>query len=66
MKKRRIPKSKKTDTEILEEAGWTIECESPFEIRHEDGSFATGMAARIVRDELRRQYDEDTKAGRHT
>lgn len=55
-----------SDLEILEEAGWTVECESPFEIRHEDGSFATGMAARIVADEFRRQYDEDTKAGRHT
>lgn len=33
---------------MLEKEGWTIECESPFEIRHEDGSFATGQAARYV------------------
>jgi hypothetical protein len=33
---------------LLEENGWTVECESPFEIRHEDGSFATGQAAQIV------------------
>lgn len=33
---------------VLEENGWIIECESPFEIRHEDGSFATGKAANII------------------
>lgn len=36
------------DIELLEKYGWVIECESPFEIRHEDGSFATENAARIV------------------
>ena len=40
---------KKEDREILEKNGWTVECESPFEIRHEDGSFATGQAAIIVK-----------------
>ena len=34
--------------EMLEENDWTVECESPFEIRHKDGSFATGQAAEIV------------------
>lgn len=33
---------------ILKANGWEIECESPFEIRHEDGSFATGQAAWLV------------------
>jgi hypothetical protein len=28
--------------------GWEIECKSPLEIRHEDGSFATGQAAQII------------------
>jgi hypothetical protein len=37
-----------SDKEIFEEEGWTIECESPFEIRHIDGSFATLNAANIV------------------
>lgn len=32
----------------LEEDGWTIECESPLEIRHKDGSFATQGAANIL------------------
>ncbi len=33
---------------LLEKYGWTVECESPFEIRHEDGSFASEIAADIV------------------
>lgn len=33
---------------LLERNGWTVECESPFEIRHKDGSFAKGQAADIV------------------
>lgn len=36
------------DIKLLEKLGWTVECESPFEIRHEDGSFATGQAAHVV------------------
>jgi len=32
----------------LIEDGWEIECEDPFEIRHEDGGFASGRAATIV------------------
>lgn len=37
---------------ILTENGWTVECESPFEIRHENGSFATMSAAYSVASEL--------------
>ena len=40
----------KTTEELLEENGWSIECQSPFEIRHVDGSFASGNAARRVID----------------
>jgi len=36
------------DAILLERYGWIVECESPFEIRHEDGSFATGQAATTV------------------
>lgn len=32
------------DKELLKENGWTVECESPLEISHEDGSRATGQA----------------------
>lgn len=31
--------------EIMEKYGWTIICESPLEIEHPDGSFATMMVA---------------------
>jgi NurA-like 5'-3' nuclease len=37
-----------SDKKILESNGWVIECESPFEIRHEDGSFASGQGALSV------------------
>lgn len=40
-----------TTEQVLAHYGWTIECESPYEIRHADG-FATGRAARIVADAL--------------
>lgn len=32
----------------LQDAGWLIDCESPFELSHPDGSRATGQAADIV------------------
>ena len=41
--------------DIFEKNGWVVECESPFEIRHADGSFASGYAAKII--EL--SYEED-------
>lgn len=48
---------------ILEALGWTVDCESPYEISHFEGSFASGWAARIVVDELMRnwrdEFDED-------
>lgn len=44
-----------TDEEaILLKNGWTIECWSPFEIRHQDGSFATQIAARTILEALKR------------
>jgi len=33
---------------LLIQNGWNTECESPHEIRNEDGSFATGQAADMV------------------
>ncbi len=39
---------KNEDALMLEHYGWSVECQSPFEIRHGDGSFATGQAANIV------------------
>jgi hypothetical protein len=48
-----MPNQTITDKQLLEIYDWVIECESPFEIRHEDGSFATGQAASIVLDYLK-------------
>ena len=44
--------STKSIEQLLEDNGWTLECESPLEIRHTDGSFATQQAAGIVVAEL--------------
>jgi len=43
----------KDDVKILRDNGWFVECESPFEIRNQDGSFATNRAAEMVLDTLR-------------
>jgi len=47
----------KTDEEILKEHDWEMECESPLEIRHKDGSFASGSAAILVIADIR--YGDD-------
>jgi hypothetical protein len=36
--------------EALEKDGWTVVCESPLKISHDDGSLATGQAAKILID----------------
>ena len=33
---------------LLQAEGWTVECVSPLELRHQDGSFATLQAALLV------------------
>lgn len=47
------------DITFLEKRGWTVECQSPLEIRHEDGSFATLNAAKIVLLWLKENPDEE-------
>ena len=47
------------DLELLENAGWTVECESPFEISTKDGSFASGEGAHIVLAYLRQESKYD-------
>ena len=55
------PKKEMSRENVLHYFGWTIECESPFEIRYEDGSsVATGEAADIV---MKHCYDNLEKAG---
>lgn len=42
------------DKLLLKKNGWTIECESPFEIRNDEtGDFASGVAAKAVLDGLK-------------
>jgi len=41
------------DRKLLEADGWEIDCESPFELSHPDGSRATGQAAYTVLEYLR-------------
>ena len=45
--------------ELLAAAGWQRECESPLEIRHPDGSFASGQAAILVIADLREDATAD-------
>ena len=46
------------DEKLLKENGWIVECESPFEIRYEDGgAFASGAAADIVLWDLQHERD---------
>lgn len=33
------------DKGLLGKFGWTVECESPLEIRHKDGAFVSGVQA---------------------
>jgi hypothetical protein len=41
-----------TQEKLLEAKGWRVECLSPLEIRHHDGSFATQYAADCVIDRV--------------
>lgn len=49
------------DKELLEADGWTVECESPFEISNPDGSRATGRGAQYVLEFLREQQMVERK-----
>lgn len=51
----------KTQEEMLEAMGWTVVCESPFEIEHEDGSSASGQSTQIVVDGIIQEYKEMKK-----
>jgi hypothetical protein len=50
---------------MVKEMGWTVECESPIELRHEDGSFASGQAAYVMLNEIHQDWSrlqEENKA----
>ena len=44
---------------ILAKHGWFIECESPFSIKNENGSIATGEAAYIILGEFAKQQKKE-------
>lgn len=46
----------KTIGEILKAIGWTVVCESPLELCHDDGSITTGRAAQAVMLEAEEEY----------
>ena len=37
-----------SNEKLLEKHGWTVICESPFELENEDGDVATGEAADMI------------------
>jgi hypothetical protein len=41
------------DEKLLEDNGWEVECESPFEISTKDGCFARGQAANIILNDMK-------------
>lgn len=49
------------DEEILKYYGWDIECQCPYELRHPDGSFASGNAAIRVISSLREDWLQEQK-----
>lgn len=50
------------DIKLLEENGWIVECELPFEIRNiENGGFASGVAATIILDGIKKIYNKNSK-----
>lgn len=52
--------NKKTE-KILDELGWSVDCESPLELSHEDGSSATGQAADYLVGSLMEEYEWENK-----
>lgn len=52
-----------SDEPFLESLGWTVECQSPLEIRHFDGSFATGFAAKVLVDYLKSEAGDESATG---
>lgn len=48
------------DIKRIEAQGWVVECESPLEIRHSDGSFATRNAARTIVDSILSEGAEES------
>lgn len=50
---------KLTDEEILDRCGWSLDCQSPLNISHTDGTMATNYAAQVMIDYLRDEFEEE-------
>ncbi len=48
-----------TDEQILTHFGWECICQSPYELQHTDGSFASGQAAYYLLDGLKDEYKNE-------
>lgn len=53
-----------TDEKLLEKYGWSLDCKSPLEVSHNDGSFARHLPASLLIDHLREVYEEEKKEER--
>lgn len=49
---------KLTDEDKLNRLGWSVTCQSPHELTHEHGSFASGIAADILFTELTENFED--------
>lgn len=45
--------------QFIENQGWTIVCQSPLELSHEDGSFASMQAAKLALSQLNEDFLEE-------
>jgi len=50
---------KLSDEQLLERYGWSLDCQSPLNISHKDGSQASNIPATLMIDHLREQYEEE-------
>jgi hypothetical protein len=53
-----------TDEKLLEKYGWSLDCESPLEVSHKDGSFARHLPAELLIDHLKEVYEEEMEEER--
>ena len=49
----------KKEIEMLERNGWNLDCESPFELSHVDGSFSKQQAAYYVLEGIRAEEEAE-------
>lgn len=53
-----------TDDKILEHYGWSLDCESPLEVSHKDGSTARHLPAKLLIEHLRETFEEEMEEER--